>query len=98
MEYYPFVLQAVPGESRNVYAYFSDGSVRLYDVSDKILPNTVFEELRDEQFFREKLTVIGGAVAWDVNGDRNAENCIDIDPISMYETAQIVQDPLADAK
>ena len=98
MEYFPFVIQAVPGENRSVYAYFSDGSVRLYDVADKIIPGTVFEALQDEQFFREQLTVMDGAVAWDVSGNRDAASCIDIDPISMYGTAQIVRDPLADSR
>ena len=31
--YYPEVVQCVPGSGKSVYAYFSDGNIRLYDVS-----------------------------------------------------------------
>ncbi len=92
----PYVVQAVPGEGRTVYAYFSDGSVRLADVSKLIVPGTVFDALKDESFFRERLTVMNGAVAWDVTGDRDAAACIDLDPFRMYQTAAIVSDPLAE--
>ena len=44
--------------------------------------------------FRENLTVMDGAVAWDVTGSRDTAKCIDIDPITMYETSQVVHDPL----
>ena len=94
MDYFPYVVQAVPGENRTVYAYFSDGSVRLADVSRLIRPGTVFEALRDEAFFRGRLTVMDGAVAWDATGNRDASSCIDLDPLTMYQTAPIVRDPL----
>ena len=94
MEFLPFVVQAVPGPDKTVYAYFSDGSVRRADISKMIRPGTVFEPLADEGFFRERLTVIDGAVAWDVTGDRDATKCIDLDPFTMYRTAPIVADPL----
>ena len=94
MEYFPFVVQALSGENHTVYAHFSDGSIRHADISGMITPGTVFEALLDEEFFRDRLTVIGGAVAWDITGDRNAAKCIDLDPVTMYQTARIVKDPL----
>ena len=63
MEYIPKVLQAVAGEDFTIYLYFSDGSVRLYDVS----------------------------------GDMDPCNCIDLDPIELYETCPVVVDPLEKA-
>ena len=51
MDYFPFVIQAVSGDKRTVYAYFSDGSVRLADISKLIKPGSVFEKLRDDSFF-----------------------------------------------
>jgi len=30
-EYFPVVVQAVAGENRIVYAYFSDGQIKQYD-------------------------------------------------------------------
>lgn len=69
MEYMPKVLQAVAGENFTIYLYFSDGSVRLYDAKPILERGGVFEPMRDENFFREHLTVLNDTAAWDVNGD-----------------------------
>ena len=95
MEYVPRVVQAVAGEGYTVYAYFSDGSVRRVDVGSLIASGGVFEKLRDLTFFRDRLTVMNDAVAWDVTGDRDASQCIDLDPCETYETSPVVADPLA---
>ena len=78
MNYLATVVQAVPGDDFTVYAYFSDGTVRLADPS----------------FFRERLTVMNDAVAWDVSGSRDPYTCIDLDPCQMYDSACPVADPL----
>ena len=94
MEYFPEVVQAVAGEDFCVFAYFSDGSVRKYDVKPLIAAGGVFERLADETFFREQLTVMNGTVAWDVTGNRNECRCIDLDPFTVLENAVVVPDPL----
>lgn len=94
MNYQASVVQAIPGEDYTVYAYFSDGSVRQADIKPLIARGGVFASLQDEQVFRDRLTVMNHAVAWDINGDRDTTKCIDIDPCSMYESAIIVKDPL----
>ena len=50
MEYVPTVVQAVPGNDFTVYAYFSDGTVRLADIKPIIARGGVFAPLanRDE--------------------------------------------------
>lgn len=94
MNYNASVVQAVPGANYTVYAYFSDGSVRLADIKPLISKGGIFAILRDENIFREKITVMNHAVAWDLEGNRDAATCIDIDPCSMYESSIIVEDPL----
>lgn len=94
MNYTAAVIQAVPGADYTVYAYFSDGSVRLADIKPLIEKGGVFAPLKDEIVFRERITVMNHAVAWDLSGDRDAGKCIDIDPCSMYESSAIVKDPL----
>ena len=64
MEYMPKVLQAVAGEDFTLYLYFSDGSVRLYDAKPILERGGVFEPMRDENFFREHLTVLNDTAAW----------------------------------
>ena len=71
MELLPSVVQAVAGENFTVYAYFNDGSVRLADIKPMIAKGGVFAPLADETFFRERLTVMNGAVAWDIAGNRD---------------------------
>lgn len=92
-EYYPEVVQAVPGEGRRVYAWFTDGSIHLFDVAPLIEVGGVFARLEDEGFFRERLTVLNGTVAWDVSGSFDPTSCIDIDPFTVYG-GESVRDPL----
>lgn len=92
-DYFPKVVQAVPGNGRTVYAYFSDGSIRLYDMAPLIAQGGVFAPLEDELFFRDRLTVLNDTIAWDLSGHYDPANCIDIDPFAVYE-APVVADPL----
>ena len=96
MEYLPRVVQAVAGDDYTVYAYFSDGSVRRADIKPLIEKGGVFSHLADRDFFVDRLTVMNGAVAWDVAGNRDETACIDLDPWNMYETSELVDDPLAE--
>lgn len=94
MEYVPTVVQAVPGNDFTVYAYFSDGTVRLADIGPLIARGGVFAPLADEDVFRSRLTVLNDAVAWDLEGNRDETACIDLDPVKMYRESPVVDDPL----
>lgn len=95
MDYYPQVVQAIPGEGYSVYAYFSDGTVHLYDASHLIERGGVFAPLRDKTMFDSALTVLNETVAWDLTGKRDTADCIDIAPESVY-AAPVAADPLKD--
>ena len=92
-EYFPVVVQAVAGENFTVYAYFSDGSIHLYDVKPLIEAGGVFSRLKDNIFFTNRLTVMNSTLAWDLSGRFDPTDCIDIDPFTVYES-QSVKDPL----
>ncbi len=94
MTYFPEVVQAVPGEGYTVYAYFTDGSIRLVDVAPLIDSGGVFAPLADPGYFRERLTVLNGSVAWDVTGNHDPTQCIDLDPLEIWRGSEIVPDPL----
>ena len=51
-------------------------------------------ELCNEDTFRNSLTVMNGTVAWDLQGTRNAEICIDLDPCELYDSCPSAADPL----
>lgn len=90
----PIVSQVIPGEDYTVYAYFSDGTVRLVDIKPYISQGGIFTQLEDERTFQERLTVLNDTVAWDISGTRDEMTCIDIDPLVLYEASPIVADPL----
>lgn len=94
MDMIPKVVQAVAGENYSVYAYFSDGTVRLLNAAPLLEKGGVFAPLRNPDFFRERLTVLNDAVAWDIDGTRNPCTCVDLDPCALYESCPIVSDPL----
>ena len=54
----------------------------------------VFSPLCNEDTFRNSLTVMNGTVAWDLQGTRNAEICIDLDPCEIYDSCPSAADPL----
>ena len=95
-KYYPVVVQALPGQNNIVYAYFSDGTIHAYDMKPLIESGGIFSQLKDEVFFRDKLTVMNSTVAWDLSGCYDPTNCIDIDPFVVYES-EIVSDPLIES-
>jgi hypothetical protein len=95
-QYWPQVLQAVPGDDFTVYAYFSDGSIRLVDVKPLIYSGSVFEPLADVEIFKSQITVMNDTVAWDIRGDGDPRHCLDLDPFTIYENMAVV-DPLAEA-
>ncbi|MDR0875103.1 MAG: DUF2442 domain-containing protein [Clostridiales Family XIII bacterium] len=92
-DFFPKVLQVVPGDDYKVYAYMNDGSVRFYDPKPLIKKGTVFEPLLNEQIFVSALTILNDTVAWDIKGDRDPCECIDVDPFTVF-SSPVATDPL----
>lgn len=92
-DFFPKVLQAVAGDDYTVYAYLNDGTVRLVDMKPRIAQGGVFQQLRDETFFVSCLTVLNDTVAWDLTGEHDPAQCIDIDPFTVADMP-ITADPL----
>lgn len=77
------------GANDMVYCLFQNGEWRIWDASpmrQMYLMNKHLQE--DPDFFRNRLTIINGAIAWDTSGDRDPYTCIDINPSSIYEEGQ----------
>lgn len=91
--FYPEIYQAVAGKSYMVYAYLSDGSVREFDVKPLINQGGVFQKIEDETIFRDTLTILNGTVAWDIAGNRNEYECIDIDPMTIFKCPIVPEIP-----
>ena len=54
----PKVVQVLPGSDFTVYVYFLDGAIRALDVKPLLEKGGVFTPLRDEETFRNSLTVL----------------------------------------
>ena len=91
----PRIVQAVPGEQYTVYCYFDDGKITVMDMAP-FVGSGVFAPLADPGVFSGALTVLGGTVAWDLSGRRDPADCIDIDPVTLYEQPA-ASDPLGGA-
>ena len=92
-QFWPKVVQVLPTDNFEVYAYLNDGSVRLYDAKPLLKKETVFEPLMDINTFKTKLAVINHTIAWDMGGNRDQYKCIDIDPFTIYKKPPVA-DPL----
>ena len=86
----PKVVQVLPGSDFTVYVYFLDGKPLLEK-------GGVFTPLRDEETFRNSLTVLNDTAAWDLDGNRDPSTCIDLDPCELYDHCPAVEDPLSEA-
>ena len=87
------VVGVVPGEDYHVYCFCRDGNVRLLDMKPWIERGGVFAHLQDEGFFRDRMCVIGDTLAWDVSGDQDPYECIDLAPETIYDHGVVVDPP-----
>lgn len=92
MEYMPEVIQVIPTDNFNVYVYFDDGSIKLYDASEDIKKG-IFTVLKDVKKFKECCTVLNGTLAWDLEGNYDETKCLDLDPFNIYENSPEVEEP-----
>lgn len=87
------VTQVKPTKDFKVYVYFCDGKIKLYDVSH-LLDKGLFKKISNINDFITKCTVMNGTLAWDIAGNFDQYNCLDIDPETIYEKGVDVSDPL----
>ncbi len=83
MNYFPEIVQVVPHNDYTVSVYFSDGKIVLYNVKP-LLDKEVFSKIRDINIFMKTCTILNDTLAWDIAGNRNESECIDIDPNTLY--------------
>jgi hypothetical protein len=83
------ILYVCPGEANRVYCFCSDGLWRIWDAAPILKTSAMQAQIqRDPDFFKNAMTVIDGALAWDISGDRDPYLCIDVDPEEIYTHGQ----------
>lgn len=88
------VVQVAPTDDFKVYVYFDDGKIKLFNMSH-LIGVGVFAPLSDLKIFKEKCTILNDTLAWDLKGNRDEFNCLDIDSLTIYNDGLDVSDPLA---
>ena len=83
MDSTPSIVQVVPHRDYTVSVYFVDGKIVVYDVKPK-LESGVFKALQDMDFFMNQCKIMNDTLAWDLSGENDPANCIDIDPETLY--------------
>ena len=83
MDSTPCIVQVVPHRDYTVSGYFVDGKIVVYDVKPK-LESGVFKALQDMDFFMNQCKIMNDTLAWDLSGENDPANCIDIDPETLY--------------
>ena len=77
------VVQVIPYDDYTVYVYFEDGKIVCYDMKP-LLEKPVFRQIKDMDIFLGSCTVMNNTLAWDLSGNRDPSECIDIDPDMLY--------------
>ncbi|MCB1155852.1 MAG: DUF2442 domain-containing protein [Leptospiraceae bacterium] len=93
----PKVEQVYPCDDYKIYLYFNDGKVKLYDASH-LIEKGVFQKLKDKDFYKERCTVLNNTLAWDLSGNYDPTDCLDLDPLELYKNSIEVADPLEKAR
>lgn len=78
------VVQVIPMKNYSVYVYFEDGKIVCYDMT-KMIEKEVFQPLKDIHVFINTCTILNDTLAWDLQGNRDSSQCLDIDPDTLYE-------------
>lgn len=85
---FPQIIQVIPTEEHQVYVYFEDGKIVCFDVKPW-LDKKVFEPLNELEVFMSCCTVLNDTLAWDLSGNRDPRDCIDIAPDMLYDLEHI---------
>ncbi len=91
-DYLPEAIQVIPTQDFKVYIYFDDGRIKLFDASD-LVKSGVFQVLQDKELFLSSCTVLNGTLAWDISGNYSEEDCLDLDPVQLYDSCPEVEEP-----
>lgn len=87
-DYFPTVVQVIPQDNYHVQVYFDDGKIVEYDATQD-LQCEIFKPLQDIQLFKDACTILNDTLAWDIQGNRDTCNCIDIDPFTLHELPSV---------
>ncbi|MCL2049123.1 MAG: DUF2442 domain-containing protein [Defluviitaleaceae bacterium] len=81
----PRIFQVEPCPDFTVSVYFDDGTVKLYDARPLIKKGGIYAPLGDLDFFISRCVVMNNTLAWDMSGNWDSTECVDICPDLIYQ-------------
>ena len=87
----PRIFQVEPNPDFTVNVFFDDGTVKIYDANPLIEKGGIYTLLGDLNFFINRCVIMNNTLAWDVPGNWDSTECIDICPDLIYEQSTITQ-------
>ncbi len=81
----PTLYQVLPTDDFKVYLYYDNGEIKLYDCSFVLDQVGVFVKIKDISKFKELCTIMNKTLAFDISGQRDPYDCIDICPDTIYQ-------------
>lgn len=88
----PHVIEVIPHEDYTVDVTFREGKTvtvnMLPEIKDGQTRHTIYTPLADINDFMGRCTIINNTLAWDIGGKRDAWNCIDVDPIVLWNVTE----------
>ena len=86
----PNIFQVTPLDDFTVIVYFDDGKAKLFDAKKLIEKGGIFSPLGELTFFKERCVILNHTLAWDLTGDFDPTECIDVCPDTLYESLDII--------
>ena len=80
----PKLYQVVPSKDFSVLLYYDNGEIKKYDCKWILDENGIFEKIHDPYDFVNLCTIMNNTVAFDISGELDSTNCIDICPDTLY--------------
>jgi hypothetical protein len=84
-KFFPEVIQVVPSNNYEIFIYFNDGSIHLFDMKNLIKEGTVFEALKNIETFKNALCIKNSTAAWNLDNI----GIVDIDPFVLFDSERI---------
>lgn len=81
----PKLYQVVPNKDFSVLLYYDNGEIKKYDCKWVLEEGGVFEKIYDADEFVNLCTIMNNTLAFDISGEFDPTNCIDICPDTLYE-------------
>lgn len=85
---FPKVVKVIPNDDYKVQVFFEDGKQVMYDMTPN-LSGEVFRPLKNPEIFKNTCTVLNDTLAWDISGNKDERECIDIDVFTLYQLPEI---------